>query len=364
MQYTPSAILAVSSVDRYTTGIPNSVARTDSALINLYDGIGEPGNNFQLSSPNAFIYGYITRIAISQIQLEYKIPTIVPSNRVSPFGANDPTRPVRIGNDVLPIFWQVPGVVPDEYRLAEINLPYGFYTPEELAAMLEVQIQANVPTGLSNMRVTYANSGSGEFPTSQSGIPTQAGNIGYGNAFTFSTLDTSGNPTGQFFGFPDISGMRFFGFTENQILSALKTYRLVGITVQVCKDNVSATLIQGASPNFVYTPYIDIISTNLTKFQKVKDADTSVNGRNGLVSRLYISGVGFPVATSPTYALGSEPFVITADLNTPKLVRWNKDETVYNLDFKLFDHYGDLIYWTNENPTEFQMTLLCMEEDN
>jgi hypothetical protein len=76
-----------------------------------------------------------------------------------------------------------------------------------------------------------------------------------------------------------------------------------------------------------------------------------------------LAGVGFPVATSPTSALGSEPFSLTADLTTPKVVRWNKDETVYNLDFKLYDQYGDLMYWTHENPTEFQMTLLCMEDD-
>jgi len=37
---------------------------------------------------------------------------------------------------------------------------------------------------------------------------------------------------------------------------------------------------------------------------------------------------------------------------------------VYNLDFQLFDQYGDQLFWTPNYATEFQMTLTCMEEDD
>ena len=358
MSHTPSAILAVSSLDRYTTGIPNSVARLDRALLKLFDNTGQPGNDFELVSPSAFIYGYITRIAISQVQIEYRIPTVVPSNRVFRF-ANNPEEPVRIGNDVIPMLVDNSGATPSGFDIIEINIPYGFYTPEELAAMLQIQITSVSPR-LSGMKVSYSNSGGGKLP----GLPIQPGDTGYGNSFIFSTMDVSGAPIK--FGFPNIlilGSSFFYNYNDSQISAVLKLYRLLGITGNNTYTSLT-NYLQTSSPNFLFTPYIDIVSNNLTKFQKVKDVDTSVNGRNGLISRVYLAGVGFPVATSAAYSLGSEPFSLTADLNTPKLIRWNKDETVYNMDFKLYDQYGDLIYWTNNNPTEFQMTLLCMEEDD
>jgi hypothetical protein len=55
---------------------------------------------------------------------------------------------------------------------------------------------------------------------------------------------------------------------------------------------------------------------------------------------------------------------MTADLNTPKVIRWNKDEALNSVDFQLFDYYGDRIYWTWENNTEFQMTLVCQEDED
>jgi len=358
MSHLSSAILAVSSLDRYTTAIPNSVARLDRALLKLFDNAGQPGNNFELVSPSAFIYGYITRIAVSQVQIEYRVPTVVPSNRIFRF-ANNPEEPPRIGNDVIPMLVDNSGATPSGFDLIEVNIPYGFYTPDELAAMLQIQITSVSPR-LNGMKVSYSNSGGGKLP----GLPIQPGDTGYGNSFIFSTMDVSGAPVK--FGFPNIFILSFsgyYGYTDDQIAVVLKLYRLLGIT----GNNTFTSLtnyLQTSSPNFLFTPYIDIVSNNLTKFQKVKDTDTSVNRRTGLVSRAYVSGVGNPQTTFNDYGLGCEPFVITMDLNTPKIIRWNKDEAIYNLDFQLYDYYGDLLYWTNNNPTEFQMTLLCMEEDD
>jgi len=366
MYHNASAILAVSSLDRYTTGIAGSPARKDTGLLNLYEGIGQPGNEFQLSSSGAFIYGYIKRIAISQVQLEYRIPTVVPSNRIQfgNVGANDPTKAKRLGNDIFAIAWGTAG--PQDPDIAYINIPYGFYSPDELAAMMQVQIRSLIPD-LSGMTVTYSNAGTGDNPLDPN-QPTQPGNIGYGNAFTFQ-VDPNSNY--RFF-FPSYNylkapmGAGGGGLNDDQLIIILKTYRLFGITIEVSRDDRAfiIPIIQTASPNFLFTPYIDIVSNNLTKFQKVKDSDTTTTGRVALISRTYLSGATYPQPTSGAYTIGSEPFTLTADLNTPKIIRWNKDETVYNLDFSLYDQYGDLIYWTNDNPTEFQMTLLCQEEDN
>jgi hypothetical protein len=53
---------------------------------------------------------------------------------------------------------------------------------------------------------------------------------------------------------------------------------------------------------------------------------------------------------------------MTADLNTPKVIQWSPDVAVPSIDFQLRDCYGDLIPGDVERyPTEFQMTLLCIE---
>jgi len=369
MSHTPSAILAVSSTDRYTVGVAGNPARKDTALLNLYEGIGQPGNEFQISNSGAFIYGYIKRIIVSQIQLDYRIPTIVPSNRVQidALGANDPTQPQRIGNDKLAIGFN--GLFGPEITF--IQLPYGFYTPTELAAMLTVVIRDALPQ-LSSMLVTYRNAGEG-FDPANPNLPGETANVGYGNSFLFYT---DVNLPDQDFFFPNYDLLKnSYGLIDQQLILILKTYRTLGITTEVSNavDNEFFNVIQAASPNFLFTPYIDIVSNNLTKFQKVKDSDTTTVGRVGLIARVYLSGVGAPVNTvgpdqttgeGASSSPGCEPFIMTADLNNPKVIRWNKDETVYNLDFSLYDQYGDLIYWTNNNPTEFQMTLLCQEEDD
>jgi hypothetical protein len=379
MSHTPSAILAVSSTDRYTVGVTGGgPARKDSALLNLYEGIGQPGNQFQISSSGAFIYGYIKRIVVSQVQVDYRIPTIVPSNGVTfgSFGANDAEKPKRLGNNIFPIAW---GNSPADIGVSFIELPYGFYTPEELASMLTVLIRQLIPQ-LLNMTVIYGNAGTGNDPANPNN-PTN-GIWGYGNSFTF-FVDVASQY--RFF-FPSYAVLKDppsqggVGLNDDQLIIVLKTYRLFGITVEVSAERNSqgVKLLQTASPTFLYTPYIDIVSNNLTKFQKVKDSDTTPTGRVALISRVYLSGVGAPVNTvgplptpnpslpftSPSSSPGCEPFIMTADLNNPKVIRWNKDETVYNMDFTLYDQYGDLIYWTNDNPTEFQMTLLCQEEDD
>ena len=124
----------------------------------------------------------------------------------------------------------------------------------------------------------------------------------------------------------------------------------------------SDTQISFEYPNFLYTPYIDIYSDVLTNYQNIKDTNTSVSKPKGLIARVLLSGAGNIQITTDANALGSTPFVITVDLNTPKVIQWSRDVAVPSIDFQLRDCYGDLIPGDKERyPTEFQMTLLCIE---
>jgi len=346
----PNAILAINSLDRYNKNqnATGQFASFATSLENQYNKTGQPCNNFQVGGFGALIYGYIKKIQVSQIQLQYNVPTIIP-------GQNDQflifAREISTGNATFSL----------------ISLPFGYYTPEELAVIMQLKInQSDVGILVSDVFVTYRSSD---------------------NDFNFST----GDPQNYNIYFPDIIAMKAyliaFGLPESDYIYFLKAYRLIGI--DITNSFPADEQFTGSTPNFLYTPYVDIFSTALTKYQKVKDNTTSASSDSTLVARIYLAGVGVPQnsggenstqtfagtfqpvpLTNYTYPLGSRPFIITQDCNSPKVIRWSKDETVYALDFQLRDQYGDLLYtqlgtYGNNNYevyyTEFQMTLMCIE---
>ena len=63
-------------------------------------------NDFTIQSPGALIYGYIKKLIVSQIQMQYNVPTIIPNI-----------------NDEFYIISNVPQV----YRY---TIPFGFYYPD------------------------------------------------------------------------------------------------------------------------------------------------------------------------------------------------------------------------------------------
>ena len=258
-------------------------------------------NSFEIRSPGALIYGYIQRITVSQIQLQYNIPTVIPDV-----------------NDILYMSFD-----PVAFNVDAIVIPFGFYSPDELAAVLETLIRNN----------TVAVD-----------------------------MDVSFDPR---FGFKFNSALHPFTFVDPEFLedlerpSAYKMYRLLGLTTEDAGFVLANTIESSEFPNFLYTPYIDILSDVLTNYQTVKDTSTSTFKPKGLIARVYLSGSNNVQGTTPIRALGSEPFVVTADLNSPKIIRWSPDVAVPNIDFQLRDCYGDLI--PDIFPTEFQMTLLCVE---
>lgn len=282
--------------------VPHANQPVSIALEAQYNKSKPYSNNFTIQSPGALIYGYINRIIVSQIQLQYNIPTVC-------LGKNDTFYLSGNGN-------------------IRIEIPHGFYYADELAATLEGLIQAD--SGWQNVTVVFSP---------------RDGFVFHSPDFTiyFPTYDEIASNVG--------------GISADLIY---KTYRLLGMTV----TNSTPSNIQTSSeyPTFLYTPYIDIYSDVLTNYQSIKDTNTSIQKPKGLVARIYVSGVGQNQTTNATSALGTAPFVMTADLNTPKVIKWSPDVSVPSIDFQLLDQYGDLIPGPQENfSTEFQMTLLCLE---
>jgi hypothetical protein len=313
-----NAILAINSLDRYITG--RAAEPQENALIGAYSRFPDPpSNNFTIQSPGALIYGYIDRIIISQIQVQCNIPTIIPGR-----------------NDIFFIGLNSTNVI------YEVFIPYGFYVPEELAAILQSQIAAVPALAAAEIDVSYDPQ----------------------NGFVFQSTSV---PSVKFY-FPDNEEiLNTPGQTSRTVSVALKAYKVLGMTSLNSDIGPPGIDFQFSStaPNFLYTPYIDFYSDVLTNYQTIKDTNTSVAKPKGLIARVYLSGNGNVQSTTPTSALGTQPFVVTADLNSPKVIKWSKDVAIPSIDFQLLDCYGDFIPGPNVQTyypqTEFQMTLLCVE---
>jgi hypothetical protein len=337
----PNAILAINSLDRYTKAsqpivIPNppypdivlsSPALNGTALVSQFLNKGQQCNNFTIQSPGALIYGYIKKIQISQTQLQYNIPTVIPDK-----------------NDYIQFY---SGNSEDGYDFNQIRIPYGYYTPEELSAAIQIKIRELDPI-FASFEVTYS-------------------------PFRGFTFNTYSNGLLIYF-VPIVDVVEFV--TSELTATVLRSYRLIGMNeLNAAESTANEIQTSSNTPVFLYTPYIDVCSQTLTKYQKIKDTDSSPSKLSSIVARIYLSGAGAPQAAAgdlTVFPLGSRPFTVIQDCNTPKVIRWSRDEAVNTLDFQLYDQYGDLIYQQEGRPgtdytegdvyfTEFQMSLMCIE---
>jgi hypothetical protein len=238
-----------------------------------------------------------------------------------------------------------------------LQFPYGFYTPNELAAMLQVQL--DMETSPEEFTVIYTQ-----------GDPTTTGSPGYNpnppGYYSYVGFQVTSNKN-RTLSVPNIITLRNLGLPDTNIDIALKTCKLFGFNVLNTFESYEQRSY--AIPQFLYTPYIDIYSDALTNYQRLKDTDSSTSSRKGLISRIYLANANSIQYTTPIGALGTAPFVACYDFNSPKVIEWSRDTAINSLDFQMRDCYGDLLF-TEVTPafgfgevfnTEFQMTLLCIE---
>jgi hypothetical protein len=110
--------------------------------------------------------------------------------------------------------------------------------------------------------------------------------------------------------------------------------------------------------SLLYTRWIDICSSRLTVFQKVKDATTLPQNTNqNVIARVYLCPPGQRAVADDF----SKPFTLCVDYNTPKHLRWDTGQAIADFDIQVRDEFGDLLYWDEYSNTEFEMTILASE---
>lgn len=331
------AELHINSLDRFNSqpGIPQS-------LVQLAQDLTEPSGSYNYSSTDCVIqakgrtmlYGYFNRLAISEMQVFLRVPTIVT-------GVNDifymTINPGGVGTPVTYLF----------------TVPGGYYTPTLLAVALQTLIR-NATTNL-----TTAASFTVTPPTTQGTVP-GSGVIITGFIFATGTTDTI-----VFAPAPD-------GSTLAVQYAVWKFYRLIGtnqLSFTGYPGNIPTPVLLTFSPNWLPTDYIDVVSKALTNYKDVKDSNTNEQAVQGVLARIYLTdNSANAAATSNSYTdpncIGSAPVAFTKKWSVPNWCQWSPNQAIGQLDFKLLDMWGEPIYWTNTKAcanTEWQMTLVASE---
>ena len=289
--------LLVDSMDRYPSGFAEDVTTQTSS------------SQWTLQSQQYVLNGYFTRLAVTQIQFFWNLPTIIG-------GYNN--------------MWAFN--FPDIGGLTIIGIPTGFYSPTTLAAAILAWSTGSFGEPLTGFTATV----------NANGVIT----FGYGSTFSILTPGVaSGQPTSRFI---------------SSIIYA-RSYQTSGTIPGTATLITGGTYaIVGTVPTMLPTRYINIESSYLTKFQRVKDSSTLQSGQS---TNILCRVNAFAPSTRTTWppADPESPFVVCIDYATTKLIAWNPDEVVSNFDILLSDEFGTLVPWDPTYGCEYSFTIIASE---
>jgi hypothetical protein len=322
IRFPAQAELVIDSLDRFTDppGGPYQGQTISKLLAGLLTQVS-PATNINIQNQRPLIYGYFHRLAITQIQIQVRLPTIIPNY-------ND--KLLLVKNFSTAAVYAVVQIAP------------GYYTPTTLAAELQTKIRLSA-AGTAGYTVTFsANTG---FVFNTNTADTTA--IGFTNFIPPSPAADEATSTIYYRTARTLGAGRIaFGVQDPTAVPAV-----------VNPTPVFATFC----PNFFPTDYIDFCSQAMTRYKRVKDAASTLEARQNIVARVYLNPPDSRQAYSPNSCPNDAPFVLTVEFDNPDSHKWSPEETLQNLDFQLYDMWGNQLYWSTEYNTEWQMTLLASE---
>lgn len=316
------AELLVDSMDRYGTQNPSNKANDANALLRREIENQIPANNFDFQKNQAQLQGYFTRIAITDLEIDWRTPNINERNSELLVGVS-----TTVGSTIY----------------GDIPFYTGFYTGQEIASTIEGEFAVGTwDDELSTINTSISTTW--DSATSQLSIYSL-------NPSTFITFDPLKVVGQSYFNSPVIIPANK---TETPAYRFLQTIKAKGDAL----DWSSGITTQPT--NLCYTNYVDIVSNQLTKYARVKDNMTRLeNPLQSVVARVYMNAYNTNNPMSQSQA--TEPHTIAVDYTTPKYIRWNPAEYLNNFDLSLYDEYGDLLYWSDLWSTEYRFTIQASE---
>jgi hypothetical protein len=257
-----------------------------------------------INKQQTLMNGYFTRIAMSEINMQWNIPNVIGNG-------------LQKNNTLLLEEAAAPGVgVSTGSYLIEIT--QGFYTPKELADSIQTLLNTVGVFGGGSWRCEWLENS---------------------NTFTLA----------------EISGTIYFRIKPQNIGAADDLCNLMGFSYP---PQEFAESIDGSFASMQYTPYFDVVSSNLTKKQNVRDNSTSFTTGLNLLCRVYLSEPGVNLTrdrtdpATPQLAdcsiIGCRPFVLYREYSTPKQIYWDTKEFINVIDLRLIDYKGNTLYARNQ----------------
>jgi hypothetical protein len=322
-----------------------SVLTVDTADRRIFDVDGfrvdsTSPNQIYINKQQTLMNGYITRVALTELNMEWNTPNVIASGACK--------------NNTL-LFERSDSATGVVLESRTITVDEGFYTPNELAAALTSACNNVGPgTGLfgtTNWEIVYNS-------------PLQI--AGFVIRFTGTFVPAF-----------------YWRIHPQNTNSSDDLCNLMGLTTP--PKTFYKNLI-GSYASMSYTPYFDIVSSQLTKKQNVNDQSTSViTGRN-LLARIYLNNEGFvgrqdattpaePQANAQCDIVGCRPFSLYKEFQIPKQIYWDTKEFISVIDLTLIDYKGRVLYAKNQgtasagggivaecgDSSEFQLTLQITE---
>lgn len=280
------------------------------------DSLGNPSGsaaNFRIYNNNNLMYGYFTRFAVTQVQFWWEFPTIATDY-----------------NDIL-FIQNVTAATQDQVQIVS-----GYYNPTTLAAAIQTALRASAPLNIPAATCV--------FDDLSNGFIIDSNGAGTGPDLDFVSPVTADPGKGALF------------------YKLVRSYRTMGVPVALFGAG-GLPILPLAVPQMIGTQYVDIVSRNLTKYQRAKDTDTAPqNTRSNIIFRLYVCPPGQRVQVYDTEGPGTFPFLICVDPNTPKHIKWSPGEALAELDLQVLDMDGQQLYWDQTfAPWEYQLTLIASE---
>ena len=330
------AELHINSLDRYNSapGVSQTQIQLTADLTKLAGSYNYSSTDCVIQAPGrAMLYGYFNRLAITEMQLFIRLPTIIT-------GYND-TFFLKI----------LPGGI-GTATTYQFTMPGGYYTPVLLALAMQTIIRAATTVLTTPSAFTVSA------PTNPTTAPA-TGLIQTGFILATGTTDTI------VFNIPPN------GSTDALIAQTFKFYKLIGtnqLSFTGFPSNIPTATLYTFSPNWLPTDYIDIVSKALTNYKDVKDSNSTEQAPQGVIARVYLSDNWASGTTGNSIMdpnpVGSTPFTLTKKWFIPNWCKWSPNQAINQIDFKLLDMWGDILPWTNTKAclnTEWEMTIVASE---
>ena len=346
-----TAELHLDSIDRYNAANVSAAAgiatiSTNPNYLKLWgtivaDGDVNATNNCILQTKRNLMYGYMSRIALTQFSLSYNVPTIVAGY-----------------NDLM--------MVNANGTYISYTMPEGYYNLTTLAAAIQVGLRTMTAGGLGTATVVA--------PTSQTSTsPLTAVTTGF--------FVTAGAPATMAFAFAGNPGG--IDSTDSQDLRIARFNRLIGVnraaagygaipTNQPVPNPFNTSLATWATatlgaPNFRYTDYVDIVSQALTNYKDTKDSSTAILTPGSVIGRIWLTE--YPLSGQATGTLGwpqnglwnMGPMDFVKNWYHPNWSQWSPGQTINTVDITLLDMFGLPLPWSSTYNTEWSACLTVTE---